>query len=357
MKEIPIVIPAYQPDRRLLTLLEELDRAGMGPVWLVDDGSGAEYRQLFARAGEQVRPRGGKILTHPENRGKGAALKTAFAALLKEYPEMTGAVTADCDGQHTPSCIGKIREALAQDPGVLVLGVRQFRQEGVPWKSRAGNLLTEQLFSALAGVRVRDTQTGLRGIPRPFMTRVTKLKGDRFELEMEMLLLAAEEGDILQIPIQTLYDSRDHHQTHFHPWKDSLKIYRVLWGRFFRFLLSSLSAALVDLAAFHLLCGALENRWPSVYPALATLGARVLSAAWNGWINYTLVFRSRESPPAAAGKYLILVLVQTGTSAALVTTLVRLWPGGPRVAFKAAVDTALFLVSYRVQQRLVFRKR
>lgn len=357
MKEIPIVIPAYQPDHRLLALLEELDRAGMGPVWLVDDGSGADCRELFARAGELIRPRGGEILTHPENRGKGAALKTAFTALLERYPEMTGVVTADCDGQHTPACIGKIRQALAQDPEALVLGVRRFRLEGVPWKSRVGNLLTEQFFAALTGVRVRDTQTGLRGIPRPFMARVTELKGDRFELEMEMLLLAAEEGKILEIPIRTLYDSRENHQTHFRPWRDSLKIYRVLWDRFFRFLLSSLSAALLDLALFHLLCGALENRWPSAYPALATLGARCFSLAWNGWVNYTLVFRSRESPPAAAGKYLLLALVQMGASAALVTALVRFWPGGPRVVFKAGVDTALFLVSYRVQQRLVFRKR
>ena len=357
MKEIPIVIPAYQPDHRLLTLLEELDRAGMGPVWLVDDGSGAEYRKLFARAEALIRPRGGEILTHPENRGKGAALKTAFTALLKRYPEMTGAVTADCDGQHTPDCIGKIRQALAQNTGVMVLGVRQFRLEGVPWKSRAGNLLTERLFAALTGVRVRDTQTGLRGIPRPFMARLTGLKGDRFQFEMEMLLLAAEEEKILEIPVRTLYDSRENHQTHFRPWADSAEIYRVLWDRFFRFLLSSLSASLLDLAIFHLLCGVLESRWPAAYPALATLGARCFSLAWNGWVNYTLVFRSREAPAAAAGKYLLLALVQMGASAALVTALVRLWPGGPRVAFKAVTDTALFLVSYRVQQRLVFRKR
>ena len=76
---IPIVIPAYEPDERMLQLLETLVAGGQGPVVIVDDGSGDAYKEIFERAGAYVRALGGAVLTHEVNRGKGRALKTAFA--------------------------------------------------------------------------------------------------------------------------------------------------------------------------------------------------------------------------------------------------------------------------------------
>ena len=101
----PIVIPSYEPDERLLQLLETLKAGSRGPVVIVDDGSGADYKDIFERAGAYVDVLGGAVLTHEVNRGKGRALKTAFAFILKKYPEAIGCVTADSDGQHTAECI------------------------------------------------------------------------------------------------------------------------------------------------------------------------------------------------------------------------------------------------------------
>ena len=132
----PIIIPAYEPDTRMNDLLETMKERRLGPVIIVDDGSGKEYADLFAQAQEILRELGGTVLTHEVNRGKGRGLKTAFAHILEAYPDAAGCVTADSDGQHTVDCILSVRQALEENPDKLILGVRRFDGEGVPWKSR-----------------------------------------------------------------------------------------------------------------------------------------------------------------------------------------------------------------------------
>ena len=187
----PIVIPAYEPDERLLQLLETLRTADLAPVVIVDDGSGSKYKEIFERAQAYVQASGGAVLTHEVNRGKGRALKTAFGYILKEYPEAVGCVTADSDGQHSAECIEKVKDALEAQPDKLILGVRRFDTENVPLRSRLGNGITERIFAYVSGLHVSDTQTGLRGIPRAFMKELLDVPGERFEFETQMLLESA----------------------------------------------------------------------------------------------------------------------------------------------------------------------
>ena len=69
----------------------------------------------------------------------------------------------------------------------LVLGTRTFDSKDIPWKSRLGNKITIQTFKFASGVKINDTQTGLRGIPRLLMATMLEVKYDRFEFEMQML--------------------------------------------------------------------------------------------------------------------------------------------------------------------------
>ena len=221
----PIVIPAYEPDERLLLLLETLKEGSQGPVVIVDDGSGHAYKEIFEQAGAYVEALGGVVLTHEVNRGKGRALKTAFACILKKYPEAVGCVTADSDGQHTVECIEKVRKTLEEHPDSLVLGVRRFDGKDVPWRSRMGNGITERVFAYVSGVHVTDTQTGLRGIPRAFMEELLDVQGERFEFETQMLLESAGSYPIIEVPIRTIYDSKENHQTE--------EVYEVCFFLFF----------------------------------------------------------------------------------------------------------------------------
>lgn len=350
----PVIIPAYEPDTRLLSLLQTLREGKIGPVIIVNDGSGDAYADVFTGAEEYVRELGGAILTHEVNRGKGRALKTAFSHILETYPDAVGCVTADSDGQHTAECICKVRQALESNPDKLIMGVRRFDGEGVPWKSRAGNKITEVVFSYISGVHVTDTQTGLRGIPRAFMKELIDVPGERFEFETQMLLESAGRYPIIEVPIQTIYDSVDNHQTHFNTFKDSARIYRILADRFMKYAFASVSSCVIDLALFAIFCSIFRGKI-SGYIAVSTVLARVISAIYNYTMNYKVVFKSKQNVATAGTKYFILAVVQMGLSALLVTGGNAVLPFLPEVVVKAVVDTLLFFMSYKIQQKYVFR--
>lgn len=351
---IPLIIPAYEPDERLLILLDTLKDYSYGPILLIDDGSGKAYQHFFEQAAEDMGERL-IVLSHEENYGKGRALKTAFAYILEHTPQAVGAVTADSDGQHTLQAITDIARELERCPESLILGTRTFEGEDIPWKSRFGNTLTISVFSYIAGTRISDTQTGLRGIPRELMRELLKVPYDRFEFEMQMLLDASGNFPIIEVPIETIYDSRENHQTHFRPVADSAKIYAILGKRFLKYSLSSFSSSIIDLVLFTVLCHFLRGSM-AAYVAACTVLARIVSAVYNYLMNYKLVFKSRENPGRAAWEYALLAVVQMTLSALLCTGGVSLMPVIPEAFVKIVVDTVLFFASYYMQQRVVFRK-
>ena len=135
MKKVAILIPAYEPDDKLVRLVEALRPLGAHLV-VVDDGSvRPEARAAFAAVRERV----DALLVHGVNRGKGAALRTGFAWIRDHLPEAEVVVTADADGQHTPTDIRRVAEAALGHPQGLVLGVRTFSGH-VPLRSRFGNV-------------------------------------------------------------------------------------------------------------------------------------------------------------------------------------------------------------------------
>ena len=303
---VPIVIPSYEPDERLIALLHDLDAKEMGPVIIVNDGSSEEYDPIFREVESIITKRGGKYISYRPNRGKGRALKTAFSYISENMPDALGCVTADSDGQHTPECINNIIENLKAKPDNLILGVRQFEKKDIPWKSWFGNTLTIKVFSYVAGMKVNDTQSGLRGIPFRFMKELIDCKGERFEYEMQMLLECAGRYDLTEVPIQTIYESKENHQTHFKPIRDSFRIYKILGKKFLKFIFSSLSSFVVDIILFYLFVLLFKEAYPALYVTIATVSARVISAVYNYLINYKFVFMSKASRSTSLTKYALL---------------------------------------------------
>jgi len=223
MMPYAIVIPALNPDERLIDLAEELRNGGEEKPLLiiVNDGSGEKSFPVFQKLADI----GCTVLRHSQNRGKGAALKTAFRFIAENYPDISGCVTADADCQHTPGDIRRVKSELINDAGeFLILGVRDFSGKEIPVRSRFGNRLTASVFRLITGVKCSDTQTGLRGIPRKYIPLCAKIPGERFEYEMNMLLYLSRELPFLSVPIETLYEEKNI-KSHFRPMTDSLIIY------------------------------------------------------------------------------------------------------------------------------------
>ncbi len=360
--EIPVIIPSYEPDEKLIALLAALQEADIRHVVVVDDGSGERYASFFSRAAAFTNC---EVLHHAVNLGKGRALKTAFNYCLLTYGSnaggsgsdchaFPGCVTADSDGQHTPADILACMRKLWDNPESLILGCRDFDGPEVPARSSFGNKCTRQVFRYLLGVSVSDTQTGLRAIPAFFMEKLLEVKGERFEYETNMLIEAKNLNvRILEVPVKTIY-IEENRTSHFNPVKDSLRIYLV----FGKFLFSSLSSSVVDLLLFHLFCTLLYTPegglWGMPYIILSTVFARVISAVYNFLINYKVVFRSRERIAVTAVKYFLLAVCQMMCSALLVNGLYGVF-GGVEVAVKMPVDVFLFFVSFLFQREFVYK--
>lgn len=352
---IPIIIPAYEPDERLLSFLHSIIDSGMNEIIIVNDGSGRDYDNIFTLAKEIIGSNG-KYISYEENRGKGGALKEAFKYVLANNPDAIGVVTADSDGQHTVTSLKLVMENLTDNPKSLILGTRNFDYKEIPWKSAFGNRLTRRLMKYITGTNITDTQTGLRGIPTCFLRECVEIKQNRFEYEMEMLLRATDSLEIVQVPIETIYDSKDNHQTHFNPLIDSIKIYKVLGRRFLRFVLSSFTSSIIDILLFTLLCGFLKNN-TGAYIIIATICARLVSSIYNYTINYLKVFNSKEPISLSGSKYGVLVIVQMALSALLVNGLFIALKVVPETVVKIIVDTLLFFISYKIQQKYIFNSK
>lgn len=348
-KTIPVIIPAYEPDERLLGLLDELFLEGTHPVIVVNDGSDKErYGRIF----DEARKKGAVLLEHAVNMGKGRALKTAFNYCLNEYSELTGVVTADSDGQHKVPDIKKCMKALEDSDKALVLGVRNFDDKDVPLRSVLGNKITIKVMKLLTGMNISDTQTGLRGISSDFMKYLLTEKGERFEFETNMLIAAKDlDIEIREVPIRTVYEG-ENHSSHFNTVTDSIRVYAV----FFKFIFSSLSSSVLDIVLFSVFCSVFVKVNPAVgYIMLSTVLARIISAVYNFLINYKVVFKGKGSRAGAAVKYFVLAVCIMLMSGFVVSFLHGLVPAAPEVVVKIPVDCVLFLASFYVQRELVYR--
>lgn len=244
---------------------------------------------------------------------------------------------------------------LETDGSKMILGSRCFESIDIPWKSRLGNLCTEKVFSYAFGFHVRDTQTGLRGIPMCFMQQIIDVPGDRFEYEMRMLIEAVDSIGVEEVPIETVYESKTEHQTHFRPVKDSAKIYAILLKTLIKYSFVSLSSFALDIIVFSLLCSMLKFTSYTWYIVASTVIARVISAVYNFFMNYRLVFESKKEPYKAGCRYFVLALAQMLFSAVIVDLLAKyVMTFTVETVVKIFVDTCLSLCSYYIQRKYVF---
>lgn len=340
---IPIVIPVYEPGQDVVNLCGRLKNAGFQEIVFVDDGSGAAYRAIFDQIESEYHC---KVLRHAVNLGKGRAIKTAVNYILNEFPYAVGVVTADSDGQHTPEDIGRCMQSLTENPGMLILGCRDFCRKNIPWKSKFGNELTKKIMVFLCGIRVSDTQTGLRGIPHGLMIRLMNIPGERFEFETNMLLESKNEYDILEVPIETIYDSKENHKTHFAPFRDSVMIYRVILS----YSAASVISAIVDFIVFAAASGY------GLGIGKATAAARACSAGINFLLNRNIAFKAKENILRQLLQYIVLLIFSGTLSALLISALSKVIPLGI-IAIKAVVETCLFFFNYFIQRKYIFKKR
>lgn len=209
------IIPAFDAERTIADVVR-----GVAAVWpereavfVVDDGS----RDGTAAA---ARAAGARVLVHPVNRGKGAALRTGMEAAFDAG--FDAAVTIDADGQHLAD--EALRLLDAADESALVLGIRDLAAAGAPRTNQISNRISNFFLSFFSGRRLADTQCGLRRYPLP---RTLELEGhgDGYAFEAEIILRAlAAHVPLVEVPVKVFYPPERERVTHFDSVRDPARI-------------------------------------------------------------------------------------------------------------------------------------
>ncbi len=348
---IVLIIPSLNPDEKLKSTVNGMLGAGFKKIIVVNDGSDKKHIENFPEQNQYI-----TVLTQPVNCGKGAALKLAFDYIYKNLPDTDAVITVDGDGQHTPEDTLKCAKAIiGGDKNTAVLGCRNFSLEGIPARSRIGNKITSGIFKLLCGIKISDTQTGLRAFPYSILPLLCEIKGERFEYETNMLLKFKQKGiNISEVSIETVY-IEDNATSHFRPIIDSIKIYRFIFAYF----ISSFISFLTDISLFYIICKIFEGVLGKWTVLTATVIARAISSIINYSINRSKVFDAKEGHKKSLLRYYALAIPIMLASAGTVSLLSVLLSTTPiiKTVIKIIVDTILFIISYRLQQTWVFSEK
>jgi glycosyltransferase involved in cell wall biosynthesis len=338
-----VLIPAYEPDERLIKLIQELIDKCEYEIVVVDDGSGSDFNNIFAN----IQSMGCTVLTHVTNRGKGCALKTGFDYIHYKTGEMAGVVTADADGQHLVADIIRIADAIPLSQDKIILGVRKFVGK-VPPRSIIGNTVTRTIFAHVSGEKIKDTQTGLRGFPVALLPWLICLEGQRFEYEMNMLLEAKPSGyQFTQIDIETVYLAGNK-SSHFRIIQDSVRIYIP----FLKFSISEISCVFIDYFLLFFIQSIIRNLLISV------IASRLASSTVKFIANRSFAFESGKKRKKLRTE-MIHYYIPVGILLLFNYLFLRLLSQGLGMNLflsKVLTDLILFCLSYSVQHLFVFKK-
>ena len=213
--KVCILVPTYNNEQTLAKVLESL-LVYTDQIIVVNDGSTDSTSVVLSRFPKI------SLITYPQNKGKGFALRTGFKhAVASGYDY---AITIDSDGQHFADDLEKFLIKLQQHPSAITIGVRNMDQASVPGKSSFGNKFSNFWFWVETGLRMNDTQSGYRLYP------VKQMEGMRFitrkfEFEIEVLVTCAWRGiEITEVPVRVFYAEKENRVSHFRPFKDFTRI-------------------------------------------------------------------------------------------------------------------------------------
>ena len=345
MKRQFALIPAYKPNENLISFIQSLETRGLEVV-VVNDGSGEDYLPLFHKIQEQSLA---TVIHLEKNQGKGAALKAGLSYLNTVNDDFQ-VITLDADGQHSIQDALFLLQRSLENEGSLLLGSRAQSKDS-PLRSRIGNYITKKVFSLTTGVKVEDTQTGMRAFSKQLIPKLLKIQGNRYEYEMNMLLDFAKEGiPIREYPIETIYIN-DNEESHFDTVKDSIRIY----SQILKFISSSLLSFCIDFllyTASFALSGSI---------LFSNTFARLISLHCNFFMNQNYVFQNTSEGTKREHlkeylSYLGLALSLFAMNSLLLSAVVEVLGVNAYLA-KIITEILLFILSYFVQKHLIFSKQ
>lgn len=340
------LIPAYEPEENMLDLLENIKKDTDMDIVVVNDGSSDACNDIFSKAKEFA-----KVLEHEVNKGKGRALKTGLNYINDNYRGEYIVVTMDADGQHTIEDALKICDLVKKSPDILVLGKRFFGED-VPLRSRFGNAMTRLVYKIATGVKVYDTQTGLRAFSYKLVPLMLEIKGERYEYEINVLMECSKNNiEIKEIDIATIYINNNS-GSHFNVFKDSYRIYKEI----FKFCAASIICFLVDYALYCIGLVFTVSLGKGLSTVVSNVFARIVSSVLNFTLNKKVVFKRKGNTLKLAISYFMLALCILAGNTIVLKMFVEVFNIDTKIA-KLITELIFFIISWFIQKFLIFKKK
>lgn len=332
-----VIIPAYNPDEKLIKVIEEISNYKIDEIIVVNDGSNEKSNTVFDRIKNEI-----TLLVHDKNYGKGVAIKTALK-YIKEKNITSKILIIDADGQHRIKDGMKILEELNLEKKELVLGKRSFEGK-MPIKSKIGNILTRYIFTLFTGYRIKDTQTGLRAFGSNLIDELINIEGSRYEYETNMLIYCTKNKvEIKEVDIETIYIGKNS-SSHFRAVIDSIRIYSTL----ILFAGSSFFSFLIDYISFLIIFTVSNNL------VISNILARILSGSFNFYLNSKIVFKQNTIKVKQILQYIFLATIIIILNTQILSFINQIIQN---IAIsKIITEIILFLISYIIQKMIVFKK-
>lgn len=206
VSRILVAIPCYNEELTIGSVVLKTKKYNED-ILIVDDGSTDDTADIARRAGALV-------ISHPENRGKGASIFSAVQYAKKmDYDVL---VLLDGDGQHNPEEIPGLLYPILKDNKDFVIGSRFHPngngKNGIPFYRRLGQISLDIATNSASNCKSTDSQSGFRALSREALSRFTILS-EEYNIESDMITNLAEQGlSITEVPISVRYDTPNGHK-------------------------------------------------------------------------------------------------------------------------------------------------
>ena len=199
MEKIVVCIPAYNPTRSLILLLEQLKEHPFLRIVIVNDGSNSKASEVLEQAKSF---RNVELIHLKQNGGKGKAVKTALKYIMNNFPSIRGVLTCGADGQHYIEDIIKVATTSRIFLDGIILGMRDFDSEHLSVIQRIHSQAMAVLFKFLFKKRIVDFQSGLRFLPYHQLSWIKNSPGNSFRFDTNVLIEAIRRKvPIYELPI------------------------------------------------------------------------------------------------------------------------------------------------------------
>jgi glycosyltransferase involved in cell wall biosynthesis len=195
--KVVIIIPAYNEEKNIKSIINACQLLGYSHIVVVDDGSTDNTAAIAREAGAVV-------VSHILNRGAGAATQTGLQAARLLNADV--AVTIDADEQHKPQDIKSLINVLVAEKSDVVIGSRFMNHENrVPLVRRLFNRIANIVTYFLSGIMLTDSQSGLKAFSRKALETIN-ISSSGFEFSSEII----RETDhyklsITEVPVSVVY--------------------------------------------------------------------------------------------------------------------------------------------------------